>query len=363
MQSQAIIIIVVHIVFCLNFEGKKQMKLVLVLCSATFASAFMTHSLSHFPDRHCLRSRCIRSTMQFSGKSFVQAAECPSPKFELPKKFQALYAKRVGESVRDVAEIREISMDEILPKAGEVIVKVLFAGVNGGCETFRARGDHIFSKNRDARHGFPLGAEGSGIVVVIGEGVANVAVGDHVSFLGSAFAEYVRLRADGLIHVAEANAETAALRISAVTACGVLNTGQAKPGDVVLITAAAGGSGHFAVQLAKKAGCTVVGTCSSDAKARYATLNDCCFRSHKCRLGLEQFAVRARMRRDRQCGEKGSCGGCAAAAPGRSRPGPRPRWRPPAVGGPAVPQGGRPRRARRLHQVHPQRNTHTRVRA
>jgi len=35
----------------------------------------------------------------------------------------------------------------------------------------------------------------------------------------------------------------------------------------VLVTAAAGGTGQFAVQLAKLAGCHVIGTCSSDSKA------------------------------------------------------------------------------------------------
>ena len=186
----------------------------------------------------------------------------------LPKTFQAVFARGTGRSFREVAEIRQFSMDEISPRAGEVVVKVLFAGINGGCETFRCRGEHIFERNRDLHGGFPLGAEGSGIVVEVGSGVECLNVGDHVSFLGGAFAEYLRLRADGLIKVSRATAATAALRISAVTACGVLHTAQAKAGDVVLVTAAAGGSGHFAVQLAKQAGCTVIGTCSSDDKAK-----------------------------------------------------------------------------------------------
>merc|ERR1719201_3137794 len=45
-------------------------------------------------------------------------------------------------------------------------------------------------------------------------------------------------------------------------------TGQVRAGETVLVTAAAGGAGHFAVQFAKMAGCTVIGTCSSDEKAR-----------------------------------------------------------------------------------------------
>lgn len=44
-------------------------------------------------------------------------------------------------------------------------------------------------------------------------------------------------------------------------------TGKLRKGETVLITAAAGGAGHFAVQLAKLAGCTVIGTCSSAEKA------------------------------------------------------------------------------------------------
>ena len=43
--------------------------------------------------------------------------------------------------------------------------------------------------------------------------------------------------------------------------------GRLKRGDTVLVTAAAGGTGQFAVQLAAAAGCTVVATCGSAAKA------------------------------------------------------------------------------------------------
>jgi len=45
-------------------------------------------------------------------------------------------------------------------------------------------------------------------------------------------------------------------------------TGKLKKGEKVLITAAAGGAGHFAVQFAKLSGCEVFGTCGSDAKAK-----------------------------------------------------------------------------------------------
>ena len=74
--------------------------------------------------------------------------------------------------------------------------------------------------------------------------------------------------AKGLWRVPEATSEYVGLRISALTACAMLEqTGKLQPGETVLVTAAAGGAGHFAVQFAKLAGCTVIGTCSSAQKA------------------------------------------------------------------------------------------------
>jgi prostaglandin reductase 3 len=60
-----------------------------------------------------------------------------------------------------------------------------------------------------------------------------------------------------------------------ITVCGLTasialeKTGEMKSGETVLITAAAGATGQFAVQLAKLAGNHVIGTCSSDDKVEY----------------------------------------------------------------------------------------------
>lgn len=48
----------------------------------------------------------------------------------------------------------------------------------------------------------------------------------------------------------------------------ILQIGKIKKGEKVLITAAAGGVGHIAVQWAKAKGCHVIGTCSSDEKKK-----------------------------------------------------------------------------------------------
>ena len=74
--------------------------------------------------------------------------------------YRALVAGGVGDSFRSVAKVVELPMPTL--DEGEVLVKVVYAGVNGGCETFRARGEFAFVGNKDAADGFALGAEGVG---------------------------------------------------------------------------------------------------------------------------------------------------------------------------------------------------------
>ena len=62
--------------------------------------------------------------------------------------------------------------------AVQVIVKVHYAGVNGGCETFRARGEWAFARNKDVPE-FALGAESSGTVVATGAQVPDLEVRAH----------------------------------------------------------------------------------------------------------------------------------------------------------------------------------------
>ena len=184
---------------------------------------------------------------------------------KLPTTFKALVAASTGESFAEVARVAELPMPSLEP--GEALVRVVYAGVNGGCETFRARGDFAFAGNRDAAD-FALGAEGVGVVAAVADDVEDVAVGDPVCFVGAGFAEYTKSKAAMLWKVPSTSPEYAALRISALTACAMIEeTGKVRAGETVLVTAAAGGAGHFAVQFAKLAGATVIGTTSTEAKA------------------------------------------------------------------------------------------------
>jgi len=192
----------------------------------------------------------------------------------LPPTFHALMAMKTGSSFAETATLMELPMPSVGP--GEALVRVAYAGVNGGCETFRARGEYAFAGNKDEKNGFALGAEGVGIVAAVGEGLQNVRVGDAVCFVGSAFAEYSKVQAQSLWLVPEAAPQYVGLRISALTSCAMLEqTGRLQTGETVLVTAAAGGAGHFAVQIAKLAGCTVIGTCSSAEKAAALQMLGC----------------------------------------------------------------------------------------
>ena len=201
-----------------------------------------------------------------SAFSSVQATPEALSSNSLPKTYKALVAEATGQSFSQVAKVHTLPMPSV--EEDEVLVKVMYAGVNGGCETFRARGEFAFQGNAKSTVPFGLGAEGVGIVAAVGSNVDDYSVGDAVCFVGSAFAEYSKCKAVTLWHIPEPAPEYVGLRISGLTACAMLEqTGKLQKGEYVLITAAAGGAGHFAVQFAKLAGCTVIGTCGNDKKA------------------------------------------------------------------------------------------------
>lgn len=95
--------------------------------------------------------------------------------------------------------------------------------------------------------------------------------GDAVAVVQhGAFSEYLLLRARHALPVARLDPGFVPLCVSGLTASISLERmGEMRAGERVLVTAAAGGTGQFAVQLAKLAGCHVIGTCSSDDKVAF----------------------------------------------------------------------------------------------
>lgn len=113
--------------------------------------------------------------------------------------------------------------------------------------------------------------EALGEVVWTGDKCRGLSVGDTVAVNSNgAFAEYMILPERRVFPTPSLKPEHIALVISGTTASiSLKKLGDLRPGQNVLVTAAAGGTGQFAVQLARLAGCHVIGTCSSDEKVEF----------------------------------------------------------------------------------------------
>jgi len=120
------------------------------------------------------------------------------------------------------------------------------------------------------------GMEGAGTVSAVGPGVTEVRVGDRVAYAGGAIGAYAVERviaADRLVHVpAGIDFQTAAAMMlqGLTTQYLIRRTYRVKPGDTILVHAAAGGVGLLLCQWAKHLGATVIGVVSTQEKADLA---------------------------------------------------------------------------------------------
>ncbi|XP_029115772.1 prostaglandin reductase 3-like [Scleropages formosus] len=159
------------------------------------------------------------------------------------------------------------------PGDTDLLVRNRFVGINAS--------DINYSAGRydpSVKPPFDAGFEGIGEVVGLGlSASAHFAVGDPVAYFSDgAFAEYMVVPAKKSIRVPSVKPEFLTLLLSGATAhIALRRLGDLAAGKTVLVTAAAGGTGQFAVQFAKKAGCHVVGTCSSDEKAGFLKTIGC----------------------------------------------------------------------------------------
>lgn len=119
---------------------------------------------------------------------------------------------------------------------------------------------------------FNCGFEAVGKVKKIGADVKSISVGDAVVTAGyGGFSEYQVLHEKACAKIPFASPLALTVNVCGVTASIALDkVGQMRQGgETVLVTAAAGATGQFAVQLAKLAGNHVIGTCSSASKVEY----------------------------------------------------------------------------------------------
>ena len=164
--------------------------------------------------------------------------------------------------------LRYEDVPEPTPKAGEAIVKVDAAGLNYIDVYFRTglyKGEYPMT----------LGMEAGGTVAAVAPGVTEVAVGDKVAYTGipGAYAEYAAVPAARLVKLPGglSTKQGAATMLQGMTAHYLAcSTYPLKKGDTCLVHAAAGGVGLLLCQIAKLRGARVIGTVSTDDKAKLA---------------------------------------------------------------------------------------------
>ena len=126
-----------------------------------------------------------------------------------------------------------------------------------------------------------IGMEAAGVVLDVGEGVAHLLPGDRVAYAcppPGAYATVRTMTADQVVVLPdEVSDETAAaVMLKGMTAeCLLHRTHRVRPGQTVLVHAAAGGVGLLLCQWARALGAKVMGTVSSEEKARLARENGC----------------------------------------------------------------------------------------
>jgi NADPH:quinone reductase-like Zn-dependent oxidoreductase len=159
----------------------------------------------------------------------------------------------------EVLEVRDVPRP--VPAAGEVLIEVRAAGINPSEAVIRSGAlHHLFPATFPSGQGSDL----AGVVAELGPGVSGFMVGDEVigfSLRRSSHAEYVTVPANQLTpRPASVPWEVAgSLFVAGVTAYAAVRAVHRVPGDTVVIAGAAGGVGSIAVQLARRAGATVLG--------------------------------------------------------------------------------------------------------
>ncbi len=166
----------------------------------------------------------------------------------------------------EVMQLEEIPTP--VPGAGQVLVRVEAAGVN-----------FIDVYHRTGLYKVPLpytlGQEGAGTVETLGNGVTSVRRGERVAWTSvpGSYAEQAVVPADRLVSVPDrvTTRQAAAVMLQGLTAQYlVTSTYPLQAGHTCVVHAAAGGVGLLLCQMAKRRGARVIGTVSTEAKAKLA---------------------------------------------------------------------------------------------
>ncbi|KAI8913074.1 hypothetical protein DFJ77DRAFT_511582 [Powellomyces hirtus] len=184
----------------------------------------------------------------------------------LPETFRKYVVHQLSTDFEQATRLETVKTSEELAKLGptQIAIKHQYWAINASDINYTAG-----RYDPTVKPPFDCGFEAVGEVVAVGSSVKRLKVGSAVAVMTyGAFSELQIIDERSVIPVPSVRAEVLPLLVSGLTSYLALkHNGQMKRGETVLVTAAAGGAGQIAVQLAKLAGNTVIGTCSSDAKA------------------------------------------------------------------------------------------------
>lgn len=164
--------------------------------------------------------------------------------------------------------LRYDDIPEPSPGAGQVRVRLHAVGVNP-FDTYMLGGTYAITPPLP----YSPGADGAGVIEAVGDGVTSVRVGDRVYTGGTAdhlaYGAYrqVVLCLESQVHPLPDRvsfAEGAAVNVPGLTAHVALQRATPRAGDVALVHGASGSVGLAAVQMARAAGLTVIGTAGTD---------------------------------------------------------------------------------------------------
>ncbi|KAJ3277759.1 Prostaglandin reductase 3 [Borealophlyctis nickersoniae] len=177
----------------------------------------------------------------------------------LPQAFNKYVVHKLSNDFVEATRLETVQLSSLLDTLApnSVVIQHHYVGINAS------------DINYTAGRPFDCGFEAIGQIVAVGTAVKRVKMGQAVAVMQyGAFAEFQALDERVIIPIASLKPETLPLLVSGLTAALALKYQGGNPkGEVVLVTAAAGGAGQMAVQIAKMNGNTVIGTCSSDEKA------------------------------------------------------------------------------------------------
>lgn len=188
---------------------------------------------------------------------------------KLPQSFEKIVVHTLSHNFRAATGIVRAPLT--LPiKPNHVLVKILYAGVNASDVNFSS-GRYFGGNSNDlaSRLPFDAGFEAVGLIAGVGDSVKDLKIGTPAAVMTfGSYAEFMSVPSKFILPVARPDPQVVAMLTSGLTASIALEkAARMDSGETVLVTAAAGGTGQFAVQLAKLAGNKVLATCGGKDKA------------------------------------------------------------------------------------------------